>query len=165
MYRVVDGQLQVLLAHPGGPRWEHKDIGIWSIPKGEIKEDEDKLLTAIREFKEETGFEPHGPYIYLGSVVQKSGKIVYVWAFEGDCDPKKSVSNTFEMEWPPHSGIKKTFPEIDRVAFFPVKDALIKVNPAQAPLILELERILKEKDIVKQQNQTPQDATDIPANN
>ncbi len=145
MYRIVDGKLQVLLAHPGGPRWKNKDIGIWSIPKGELRPGEDPLLTAIREFKEETGFTPNQPYIYLGSVIQKSGKIVDAWAFEGDADTSKSISNTFKMEWPPHSGIQQEFPEIDRVEFFNVKDALLKINPAQAPLIFELEKRLSER--------------------
>ncbi len=145
MYRIVNGELEVLLAHPGGPRWKNKDIGIWSIPKGELKPGEDKLLTAIREFTEETGFTPFEPYCYLGSIVQKSGKIVDAWAFEGNVDTSKSVSNTFKMEWPPHSGIRQEFPEIDRVEFFTVKEALIKINPAQAPLILELEKLLSDR--------------------
>jgi len=159
MYRIVDGELEVLLAHPGGPRWKGKDLGIWSIPKGEIRPDEDPLLTAIREFKEETGFEPKEPFIYLGRIVQKSGKLVDAWAFEGDADTSRSVSNTFTMEWPPNSGIKQEFPEIDRVEFFKVKDALLHINPAQAPLILELEKILKDRlkksgtETVQQTNQ------------
>jgi len=145
MYRIIDGTLQVLLAHPGGPRWKNKDIGIWSIPKGELRPGEDPLLTAIREFSEETGFTPNEPYIYLGNIIQKSGKIVDAWAFEGDADTSKSVSNTFKMEWPPNSGIQQEFPEIDRVEFFNIKDALLKINPAQAPLILELEKKLSDR--------------------
>lgn len=145
MYKIVDGELQVLLAHPGGPRWKNKDAGIWSIPKGELRENEDPLLTAIREFKEETGFEPKEPFIYLGRIVQKSGKLVDAWAFEGDADTSRAKSNTFLMEWPPNSGIKQEFPEIDRVEFFTVKEALLRINPAQAPLILELEKIVQDR--------------------
>lgn len=151
MYRIVDGELEVLLAHPGGPYWKDRDLGIWSIPKGELHPGEDPLLTAIREFTEETGFTPREPYIYLGNVVLRSGKIVDAWAFEGNADPSKSVSNTFTMEWPPHSGVRQQFPEIDRVEFFNVKDALLKINPAQAPLILELERKLSDKLKLSQQ--------------
>ena len=104
MYRIHEGKLQVLLAHPGGPRFENKDDKAWSIPKGEIEPGEDLLEAAKREFEEETGVIPTGPFIALTPVQQKGGKIVHAWAFEGDCDPRATVSNTFTMEWPPRSG-------------------------------------------------------------
>src|SRR5271168_4872722 len=113
MYRVRDGKLQVFLAHPGGPHFTHKDDGCWTIPKGEPEPDEDLLDAAKREFQEETGILPTGPFIRLTPVKQKGGKIVHAWAFKGDWDGE-IVSNTFSMEWPPKSGRKAEFPEIDR---------------------------------------------------
>ena len=110
--------LQVLLAHPGGPYFVSKDDGAWSIPKGEPEPDEDLLLTAQREFEEETGLKPTGPFIPLKPIQQKGGKIVHAWAFKGDCDPATLKSNTFTMEWPPNSGRQMEFPEIDRAEFF-----------------------------------------------
>jgi predicted NUDIX family NTP pyrophosphohydrolase len=109
MYRFHDGKLQVLLAHPGGPYFKNKDDGAWSIPKGEIEAGEDLLEAAQREFKEEIGVVPSGPFIALTPITQKGGKIVHAWAFEGDCDPSASVSNTFTMEWPPKSGRQMEF--------------------------------------------------------
>ena len=144
MYRFQNGKLQVLLAHPGGPFYRNKDNGFWSIPKGEIAADEVALDAAIREFTEETGITPRGEFIPLGAVKQKSGKTVQAWAFAGDWDETEPVkSNTFELEWPPHSGIKQTFPEIDRALFFSVPEALEKVNEAQREFILRLEMFLK----------------------
>jgi len=144
MYRFQNGKLQVLLAHPGGPFYKNKDNGYWSIPKGEIATDEVALDAAIREFTEETGITPRGEFIPLGSVKQKSGKTVHAWAFAGDWDETEPVkSNTFELEWPPHSGNKQTFPEIDRALFFSVPEALEKVNEAQREFILRLEMLLK----------------------
>ncbi|HJN11105.1 MAG TPA: NUDIX domain-containing protein [Pirellulaceae bacterium] len=142
MYRIDDGKLQVLLAHPGGPFFQNKDEGAWSIPKGEIEPDEDLLEAAQREFREETGVVPNGPFAALKTVEQKGGKIVHAWAFEGDCDPSAIVSNTFTMEWPPKSGQQKEFPEIDRAEFFDVATAKRKINAAQASLIDELEELL-----------------------
>src|SRR4051812_39715043 len=105
MYRLRDGQVEVFLAHPGGPYFRHKDEGHWTIPKGEINKGEDLLETAVREFSEEVGFEPHGPYIELGFITQKGGKIVHGWAFQGDREESTPhVCNTFTMEWPPMSG-------------------------------------------------------------
>jgi predicted NUDIX family NTP pyrophosphohydrolase len=139
MYRIHDGQLQVLLVHPGGPFFKNKDDGAWSIPKGEPDPDEDLLEAAEREFKEEIEITPSGPLIALKPVKQTGGKIVHAWAFEGDCDPSIVVSNTFTMEWPPRSGRQMEFPEIDRAAFFDVETAKRKINPAQVGLIEELQ--------------------------
>lgn len=139
MYRKRGDQIEVLLVHPGGPYWARRDLGAWSIPKGKIEQGEDPLDAACREFEEETGFKPHGPFHPLKPIKQRSGKIVYAWAFEGDCDPRKLRSSTFQMEWPPHSGQIKTFPEIDKAAFFPINIAKQKIIPAQVPLLEELE--------------------------
>ena len=144
MYRIKDGAIQVLLAHPGGPYFLHKDEGDWSIPKGEPAPDEDLFLTAQREFEEETGLNPEGPFVPLQPVRQKGGKIVHAWAFEGDCDPAILCSNTFTMEWPPKSGQQKQFPEIDRAEFFDLETARRKIKDAQLGLIDELEAILSK---------------------
>jgi predicted NUDIX family NTP pyrophosphohydrolase len=145
MYRLRDGQLQVLLAHPGGPFYKSKDNGFWTIPKGEIAPEENGLDAAVREFTEETGLLPRGEFTSLGSVKQKSGKIVHAWAFAGDWDEAEPLtSNTFELEWPPRSGNKQTFPEIDQVLFFLVPEALKKINEAQREFIRRLEIFLKE---------------------
>lgn len=137
------GRLQVLLAHPGGPFWAAKDDGAWSIPKGELDPGEDAVAAARREFAEETG-QPlvDSPLIDLGSVTQKSGKVVHAWAVEGDYDVGSLRSNPFEMEWPPRSGRTATFPEIDRFEWFDAATAKTKINPAQARLIERLEEIL-----------------------
>jgi len=144
MYRRDNGTLQILLAHPGGPFFRNKDDGAWSIPKGEIESGEDLLETAKREFREEIGVTPTGPFIALTTVKQRGGKIVHAWAFEGDCDPTAIVSNTFNMEWPPRSGKQMDFPEIDRAEFFDVSTARQKINAGQVALIDELERIVNE---------------------
>jgi predicted NUDIX family NTP pyrophosphohydrolase len=146
MYRVRDGRLEVLLVHPGGPYWTRKDAGAWFIPKGEVDAGEDEAAAAIREFNEETGLVAKGPFVMLGSVRHKSGKIVTAWAFEGDCDPAALTSNTFSMEWPPHSGKQREFPEIDRAAFFDVKAAKQKMHVAEFEFINRLERVLAECD-------------------
>jgi predicted NUDIX family NTP pyrophosphohydrolase len=138
MYRITDGALQVLLIHPGGPFWFRKDVGAWSIPKGEFDDDEDPLVAAQREFVEETGFQPCGPFIALAPIRQPSGKRVYAWAFAGDCDPATMVSNTFEIEYPPRSGKMRTFPEADRAEWFEADEARRRINVAQAALIEEL---------------------------
>jgi predicted NUDIX family NTP pyrophosphohydrolase len=145
MYRLRDGQLQVLLAHPGGPFYKNKGNGFWTIPKGEIAPDEDGIEAAVREFTEETGITTCGEFISLGTVKQKSGKTVHAWAFAGDRDEAEPItSNTFELEWPPRSGNKQTFPEVDRALFFSVPEALEKINEAQREFILRLEMFLKE---------------------
>jgi predicted NUDIX family NTP pyrophosphohydrolase len=139
MYRLTNGTLQVFLAHPGGPLYERKDDGHWSIPKGEPPEGEALLDAAKREFEEETGLKPHGPFVELGSIRQKGGKIVHAWAFEGDCDDSQPIcSNLFEMEWPPRSGRNQSFPEVDRAQFFPLPEAKQKLRDSQWPLVERL---------------------------
>jgi len=140
MYRRAGGALQVLLAHPGGPFWRAKDDGAWTIPKGEYEEPEEPLDAARREFTEETGFEATGPFIPLGEVIQKSGKHILAWAFARECDPARLRCNSFEMEWPPRSGRRQSYPEIDRVEWFTLGDAGRKIIPAQMPLIERLAR-------------------------
>jgi predicted NUDIX family NTP pyrophosphohydrolase len=142
LYRVRDGALEFLLAHPGGPFWKNKDAGAWTIPKGEITDNEAPLAAAIREFEEELGFKPSGPFIQLTPIKQKGGKVVHAWAFEGDCDPTQIKSNTFSMEWPPRSGKQAEFPEVDRAEFFDLENAKRKINPAQIPFLEELQRQL-----------------------
>ena len=144
MYRIKSGLLEVFLVHPGGPFFAKKDEGVWSIPKGEIEAEEDFLKAAIREFEEETGLKPTGEFLPLGKIKQKGGKIVYAWAFKGDCDENQPIqSNTFRIEWPPHSGKQKEFPEIDRAEFFEAETAKRKINPAQIILIERLQSFLK----------------------
>jgi predicted NUDIX family NTP pyrophosphohydrolase len=143
MFRIKDGALQVLLAHPGGPLFKKKDEGTWTIPKGEPDPGEDLLLAAQREFREETGLESHGPFIPLKPIQQKGGKIVHAWAFEADCDPSSIRSNLFTMEWPPHSGRQAQFPEVDRAEFFNLREARQKIKAAQYALLEELAAILK----------------------
>jgi len=147
MYRIHDGKMQVLLAHPGGPFFKNKDEDSWTIPKGEIESGEDMLEAAKREFEEETGFKPNGPFSALTPIKQKGGKIVHAWAFKGDCDPAKIVSNTFTMEWPPKSGQRMEFPEIDKADFFDVAAASRKIKAAQMVLIEECQRIVLGKSI------------------
>ncbi len=134
--------LEVLLAHPGGPFWAKKDDGAWTIPKGISEADTDLLTTARREFTEETNLAATGDFIALTPVKQKSGKIVHAWALEADFDLKSFASNTFEIEWPPKSGRRQAFPEIDRIAWFDISTAMAKILPYQRPLLIELrERI------------------------
>ena len=136
--------LEVLLAHPGGPFWAKKDDGVWTIPKGLVEADADLLATARREFAEETNFIAAGPFIALAPVKQKSGKVVHAWAVEADLDLTAFASNVFEIEWPPRSGRRKGFPEIDRIAYFAMPLAMTKIIPYQQPLLLELEVKLAE---------------------
>ncbi|MGD0815562.1 MAG: NUDIX domain-containing protein [Verrucomicrobiota bacterium] len=143
MFRFRDGDLEVLLAHPGGPFWQRKDLGAWTIPKGEIEKTDDPLVTAQREFGEETGLIADGPFYPLGSVAQKSGKIIHAWAFRGDCDPSTIRSNMVEIEWPPRSERKIKIPEIDRAAFFSLREATQKLNPAQVAFLTRLEESVK----------------------
>lgn len=140
MYRMRDGKLQVLLAHPGGPYFKNKDDRTWSIPKGEVEPGEDLLEAAMREFGEETGYTAKGPFIALAPVMQGGGKIVHAWGFAGNCNPSTMASNTFTMEWPPRSGRQMEFPEIDRADFFDMAAAKRKINPGQFALIEELEK-------------------------
>ena len=142
LYRKQDNQLQIFLVHPGGPFFKNKDEGAWSIPKGEFSDDEDALSAAKREFEEETGSTVNGKLTSLKPVILKSGKKVLAWAVEGNIDHEKIYSNTFEIEWPPKSGKKQSFPEIDRGGWFNSGEAKLKVNPAQVGLIDELEKIV-----------------------
>ena len=145
MYRrAAGGAPQVLLAHPGGPFWSGKDDGAWTLPKGEYQAPEEPLDAARREFTEETGIEPHPPFIALGEVVQKSGKRILAWAFAGECDPAELRCNTFEIEWPPRSGKRQSYPEIDRIAWFELDEARRKINAAQAQLLARLEQALAQ---------------------
>ena len=145
MYRRRSEGLQVLLAHPGGPFFARKDRGAWSIPKGEVEGTDELLATARREFFEEVGVHPGGELIELGSIVQKGGKVVHAWAFEGDLPADFELdSNTFELEWPPRSGRVREFPEIDRVDFFDLEQARAKINAAQAELLDRLVSALGE---------------------
>jgi predicted NUDIX family NTP pyrophosphohydrolase len=145
MFRERGEQVEVFLVHPGGPFWAKKDEGAWSIPKGEYSPEEDPLEAAKREFKEETGLTAEGDFKSLKPVVQPSGKEVTAWAFEGDCDPAKCKSNTFSIEWPPHSGKQQEFPEIDRAGWFTIEEAKKKILKGQIPLLEELEQILATK--------------------
>ena len=135
LYRHTPAGLEMFLVHPGGPFWAKKDAGAWSIPKGECQPGENALAAAMRELVEETGFRPEGLYVALGSFRQSSAKTVEVWALEGDVDPAKLRSNTFKMEWPPKSGRREGFPEIDRAGFFTIPMAMQKIMPAERPLL------------------------------
>ena len=137
-YRNIDKQLQIFLVHPGGPFWKNKDLGAWSVPKGEYDEEEDALTAAKREFEEETGQHIAGDFIPLASIKYKSGKVVCAWAVEADIDHANIKSNYFEMEWPPRSGKKASFEEVDRADWFDIATAKQKIVPAQVPLIEEL---------------------------
>jgi predicted NUDIX family NTP pyrophosphohydrolase len=138
LWRRREGRVEVLLGHPGGPYFAGKD---WTVLKGEVDPGEDLLAVARREFEEETGHPlPEGPTIELGEIRQKSGKRVLVWAVEGDLDTQTAVSNSFEMEWPPRSGRIREFPEIDRVAWFDLGEARVKIKAAQAPFLDRIER-------------------------
>lgn len=143
MYRRQGGALEVLLVHPGGPFFARKDAGAWSIPKGQLDDGEQPMEAALREFEEETGLKPTGPFLELTPIQQKSGKIVHAWAFEGDCDPSTLQSNTTLKEWPPGSGRMKEYAEIDRAEWFDLDQAARKANPAQGALFDELARRLR----------------------
>ena len=138
MYRLQGGKVEALLAHPGGPFFRQKDEGAWSIPKGEPEGEEDLLVAAQREFREETGVTPRGPFLPLAPIKQKGGKTVHAWAFCGDCDPAGVTSNTFTIEFPPKSGRWETFPEIDRAEWFDLEAAAMKIKPAQRAFLEEL---------------------------
>ncbi|QXV64879.1 NUDIX domain-containing protein [Mucilaginibacter sp. 21P] len=142
LYRTVENRTQVFLVHPGGPFFAKKDDGSWSIPKGEFDDDEDALAAAKREFEEETGKAIDGNFTKLQPIRQKSGKTVHAWAVEADIDHTSIVSNTFEIEWPPRSGKRKTFPEIDRAGWFTINEAKVKLIPAQVKLVEELATML-----------------------
>jgi predicted NUDIX family NTP pyrophosphohydrolase len=138
LYRTKNSRLEVFLVHPGGPFFRNKDNGNWTIPKGELADDETPLAAAKREFEEETGQYIDGKFTELSPVMLKSGKKVYAWAVEGDIDHETITSNLFAMEWPPRSGKNQNFPEVDKAAWFDPEAAKVKINAAQAGLIEEL---------------------------
>jgi predicted NUDIX family NTP pyrophosphohydrolase len=147
MFRTRNDGLEVLLVHPGGPYFQNKDEGAWTIPKGEVVEGENLLERARIEFEEELGVEASGDWMELGSVKQKGGKTVHAWAFAGDLeDDFKLVSNTFEMEWPPRSGKMQRFPEVDRARFFSVEEARMKINTAQTGFLDRLIELLDSRN-------------------
>ena len=146
MYRHKPHGLEVFLVHPGGPFFVNKDVGAWTIPKGEYLEGEHPLEAAKREFQEETGFPVSEIFLYLGSIKQAGGKIVSAWAFEGDCDPATLISNHCEIEWPPRSGRLITIPEVDRGAWFSVDEARERIKPTQIPL---LDHFLEQLNLAK----------------
>lgn len=142
LYRRKDGQVQVFLAHPGGPFWNRKDLGAWSIPKGIVGEGEDAFGAAKREFEEEIGQPIDGEFVALKPVRQKGGKTVVAWAVEGDADSGNVSSNVFTMEWPPKSGKRMEFAEVDRAEWFSLTEARSKLNEGQVPLLDQLEELL-----------------------
>jgi predicted NUDIX family NTP pyrophosphohydrolase len=135
LWRRRGSDFEFFLVHPGGPFWKNKDEGAWTIPKGMIEPGEDPLTAARREFAEETGFQIDGEFVEIGSFKQPGGKHVLVWAVEGDCDPAKLASNEFEMEWPPRSGRRQRFPEVDRGGWFGLADAQVKMLIGQRPML------------------------------
>jgi predicted NUDIX family NTP pyrophosphohydrolase len=142
MYRLRESQVEVFLVHPGGPFWAKKDLGAWSIPKGEYAAEEDPLDAARREFTEETGCEPSGEFVPLGTIRQAGGKLVSVWAVEGECDPNQIRSNLCTIEWPPRSGRRIEIPEVDRAGWFGLDEAREKILKSQGPVIdLLIERL------------------------
>jgi predicted NUDIX family NTP pyrophosphohydrolase len=148
MYRRHNRELEVFLVHPGGPFWAKKDLGAWSISKGEYVEGELPLQAARREFEEETGFAAEGDFLELGAVQQAGGKVVTAWAFEGDCDPGKLISNRCEIEWPPRSGRKIEIPEVDRGSWFSIADARERILKGQAPFLDRLQQNLTGQNLI-----------------
>ena len=146
MYRRHSRQLEVFLVHPGGPFWAKKDLGAWSISKGEYLEGELPFDSARREFQEETGFAAEGDFLDLGAVQQAGGKVVMAWAFEGDCDPSKLISNRCEIEWPPRSGRKIEIPEVDRGSWFSIAEARERILKRQAPFLDRLQQNLTGRE-------------------
>ena len=144
LYRYRDSRLEIFLVHPGGPFWKNKDSGAWSIPKGEFESGEDPLTAAKREFYEETGFPVDGSFVLLTPVRQAGGKVVHAWAVQGDCEAESIKSNSFVLEWPPRSGQRKTFSEVDRAGWFSFELARDKILKGQLKLLDELQRILKD---------------------
>ena len=141
VFRRGSAALEVLLVHPGGPFWARKDLGAWSIPKGEYEPGQDPLDVARRELEEETGCQVAGTFLPLAPVRQASGKVISAWAVEGDCDVSVIRSNTFRLEWPPRSGQYREFPEVDRAEWFPLRVAVTKIIQGPRPLLEELERV------------------------
>lgn len=143
LYRKTNSFIEYMLVHPGGPYFSKKNEGFWTIPKGEPLPGEAILETAIREFAEETGYTPKPPYIELSPIIQKGGKKVFCWACEGNLDPNTFICNTFTLEWPPKSGLKKEFPEIDKAGWFSISQARILINDRQFAFIEQLQHILQ----------------------
>lgn len=135
LFRTTDRGVEVLLVHPGGPFWRRKDAGAWTIPKGEVQPGEALIAAARREFREETGWPAEGEAVSLGQVRLASRKVVHAWAIEGEFDPARLHSNTFELEWPPRSGTRQAFPEADKAAWFTVDEARQRIIAAQAPFL------------------------------
>lgn len=142
MFKVTDGLIRVFIVHPGGPAWKNKDIGSWSIPKGEVNAGEDLFATAKREFTEETGFPVNDPLYPIGQITQKSGKVVTAWAFEGDVDSRMMKCNEIVIDFPRGSGKMITIPEVDRGEYFSIEDAKDKLNPAQIPFLERLKETI-----------------------
>lgn len=140
-FRRTEAGWEVFLVHPGGPYWARKDDGAWSIAKGELLPNEEPLSAAVREFREETGFRIEGPFVSLGEIRQSGGKRVEAFAAQANFDPTLIRSNTFELEWPPRSGKRQSFPEVDRAAWFPLEIARARINPAQAEFLTRLAQI------------------------
>ncbi|ARS38354.1 NUDIX hydrolase [Sphingobacteriaceae bacterium GW460-11-11-14-LB5] len=138
LFRRKNQQVEFFLVHPGGPFFAKKDLGFWTVPKGELNESEEALTAAIREFKEETGQDIAGNFIELAPIIQKGGKKVLCWALEGDLDPSTIVSNTFEIEWPPRSGKRQSFAEVDKAEWFTYSKAITYINEKQIALLDEL---------------------------
>jgi predicted NUDIX family NTP pyrophosphohydrolase len=147
MYRTCNGVVEVLLVHPGGPFWAKKDLGSWSIPKGEYDLGEVPLDVAKREFEEETGLQVGGPFMPLAPLKQPSGKVVHAWALEGNCDATAITSNTFSIEWPPRSGKQQEFPEVDRAEWFTIETATKKILKGQVGFLEELQNILRSEPV------------------
>jgi len=145
MYRLRESQIEVFLVHPGGPFWAKKDLGAWSVPKGEYTAGEDAFDAARREFTEETGYEPSGEFIPLGTIRQAGGKVVSVWAVKGEYDPDQIRSNLCTIEWPPRSGRKIEIPEVDRAGWFSLEEARKKILKSQGPVIDLLVGLLSGK--------------------
>ena len=145
LYRRRPDACEVFLVHPGGPFWQARDSGAWSIPKGEPSSDEDPLDAARREFAEETGFRISGDFLPLAPIKQRGGKIIVAWAVEGDCDPAEIRSNTFATEWPPHSGHVREFPEVDRAAWFTIDDARGRIVGGQRGFLDQLRQLLNHR--------------------
>ncbi len=143
-YRRRNG-IDVLLGHPGGPFWTNKDEGVWTIPKGLVEPGDDLFATALREFAEETGLTPAGDFVALAPVKQRNGKAVYAWAFEADLDLDGFSSNAFEIEWPPRSGRRQSFPEIDRIAYFPLVEAATRIIAYQRPLLDQIAQQIADR--------------------
>jgi len=146
LYRRAAGGLEVMLVHPGGPYWARKDLGAWSIPKGEIEPGEEALAAACREFEEETGASVSGEFVPLQPVRLRSGKVIHAWAVQAEFDPDALRSNLFSMEWPPRSGESREFPEADRAGWFGIDVARVKIHPGQAPLLDSLLAFLGDHD-------------------